>query len=102
MEFKFKDKNLFDLYTKGTSRKYRFEKNVIKNFVTRIASIENANTIFDLRKPPSMRFEKLEGYQNRFSIRINDQFRLEFDIDFEDENKTKGKVEILTISKHYK
>lgn len=102
MEFEFKDKNLFDLYTKGKSRKYRFEKNVIKNFVKRVASIENANTIFDLRKPPSMRFEKLEGYQNRFSIRINDQFRLEFDIDFEDENKTKGKVEILTISKHYK
>lgn len=102
MEFEFKDKNLLDLYTKGKSRKYRFEKNVIKNFVKRIASIENANTIFDLWKPPSMRFEKLEGYQNRFSIRINDQFRLEFDIDFEDENKTKGKVKILTISKHYK
>lgn len=102
MEFEFKDKNLFDLYTKGKSRRYRFEKNVIKNFVKRVASIENANTIFDLRKPPSMRFEKLENYQNRFSIRINDQFRLEFDIDFEDENKTKGKVEILTISKHYK
>ena len=102
MEFEFKDNNLLDLYTKGKSRKYRFEKNVIRNFVKRVVSIENSNTIFDLRKPPSMRFEKLEGYQNSFSIRINGQFRLEFDINFEDENKTKGKVEILTISKHYK
>ena len=67
----------------------------------RITSIENADTIYDLRIPPSMSFESLDGYENRFSIRIDRKYRLEFEIDFEDAEKTKGKVSILEISKHY-
>ena len=41
--------------------------------------LNNAVTINDLRIPPANRLEKLKGdYQGRYSIRINDQWRLLF------------------------
>lgn len=61
-----------------------------------------ANDINDLRFPPSNRFEKLTGYENRFSIRIDKKIRLEFEIDFENDERTKGKVWIIDITQHYK
>ena len=102
MEWDFADKHLLELYEKGRSKKYKFiDKPLAKKFVERVGRIEAAATIYDLREPPSMEFEALEGHSNRFSIRINRQYRLEFEIDFENEEKTVGFVRILTVSKHY-
>ena len=101
LEFHFKKKELIELYTKGKSRKYKLTQQVVRKFMLRIAAIENANTIYDLRTPPSMNFESLEGFENRFSIRIDQKYRLEFEIEFEDEEKTCGEVLILEVSKHY-
>lgn len=102
MEWDFADRHLIDLYEKGRSKKYKFvDKAMAKKFVDRVGRIEAAETIYDLREPPSMKFEALEGYENRFSIRVDGKHRLEFEIDFEDDEKTVGVVSILTISKHY-
>jgi len=103
MEFEFQDKNLINLYTKGISRKYKFlNKNAINNFLDCVNNIEAAISIHDWWKLPALNFEKMRGYKNRFSMRIDKQHRLEIEIDFEDENKTKGFVTILKITKHYK
>jgi hypothetical protein len=48
-----------------------------------------------------MNFEALKGYESRFSIRLDAKHRLEFEIDFENEEKTVGFVRIVTVSKHY-
>jgi len=101
MDFDFKNKYLEDLYTKGRSKKYKLPVGVPKKYVERIGRIESSVTINDLREPPSMEFEKLEGYEKRFSIRLNKQYRLEFEIDFEDEEKTFGSVLIIDVSNHY-
>ena len=101
MEFTFHDKHLADLYQTGRSRKHRLPPGLAETFVERVNRIEAAVTIADLREPPSMRFEKLAGGQNRFSIRLNRQYRLEFEIAFEDAERTRGAVEILAVSKHY-
>jgi len=101
MEFDFKTKHLEDLYTKGRSKKYKLPVGVSKKYVERIGRIEAAVTINDLREPPSKEFEKLERYENRFSIRLNKQYRLEFEIEFEDKEKTFGSVLILDASNHY-
>lgn len=102
MEWKFANKHLKDLYTKGASKKFKFmDRKLCGKFVERVGRIEAAETIYDLREPPSMEFEKMEGYANRFSIRIDRKQRLEFEIDFEDDEKTFGTVSILTVSKHY-
>lgn len=102
MKFDIPDKNMRELYTKGANKKYKFvDKSLAKKVVERIGRIDAAETIYDLREPPSMEFEKLAGSENRFSIRLDKKHRLEFEIDFEDENKTFGTVHIITVSKHY-
>ena len=77
------------------------DRKLCAKFVERIGRIESAETILDLREPPSMEFESLEGYANRFSIRLDRKHRIEFEIEFEDENRTFGSVTVITVSKHY-
>ena len=102
MKWDFADRHLQELYEKGRSKKFGFvDKVLAKKFVERIGRIEAAVTIYDLREPPSMNFETMEGYENRFSIRLDLKHRLEFEIDFEDAKKTVGFVRIVTVSKHY-
>ncbi len=67
----------------------------------RVRSLEAAVTIHDLWKTASLHFEKLEGFENRYSVRLNLQWRLEFEIEWEDETKLTGKITLLEISKHY-
>lgn len=101
MEFEFGNKNLETLYTKGKHSKYRLQQGTLKKFSMRIQQIEAANTIHDFWKTPSLNFEKLEGHQNRYSIRVDKTYRLELEIDWSNEEKTVGKVFILELSKHY-
>ncbi|MDA3832364.1 MAG: type II toxin-antitoxin system RelE/ParE family toxin [Spirochaetales bacterium] len=102
MEWELANKHLEDIYAKGGSKKFKFmDKKLCGKFVARVGVIEAAETIFDLREPPSMEFEALQGYDNRFSIRLDKKHRVEFEIDFEDEDKTFGFVTIVTVSKHY-
>ena len=102
MKFDFVDKHLASLYTKGTSKKHKFMTPALaRKFVERVNRIEAAASILDLRQPPSMKFEKLEGHENRFSIRLDQKHRLEFEIDFEDDPKTAGTVLIVAVSQHY-
>ena len=102
MLFDFSNKHLLKLYTEGRSKKYPFmDKALCEKLVERINRIEAAKDIFDLRNPPSMEFEKLAGHPNRFSIRITRKYRLEFEIEFEDKQRTLGRVLIVDVSKHY-
>lgn len=46
----------------------------------KLRMLHNALTINDLRVPPENRLEKLKGERNgKYSIRINDQFRICFE-----------------------
>ena len=102
MDWDFVDRHLQEIYEKGRCKKFKFiDKVLAKKFVERVGRIDAAINIYDLREPPSMHFEKLEGYENRFSIRLDVKYRLEFEIDFENEEKTVGFVRIVTVSKHY-
>ncbi len=102
MDFEFKDKNLIELYETGKNKKYKFlTKNAYDNFIDNINHISSGITIFDWWQQPGISFEKLKNFDNRYSMRLDRKLRLEFTIDFEDKEKTKGYVTILTISKHY-
>lgn len=102
MKVDISDKELLKLYKEGKSNKLKLPDDIIKKFFMRIRSIESAIDIYDFRDEPSIRFEKLEGYENRFSMRLNNKYRLEMEIIWENENKTLGTFYILKISKHYK
>ena len=101
MKFKFKNSKYVDLYENGKTKKLSLPKGLPKKFFERMNRIGAAVDINDLREPPSMHFEKLQGFEDRFSIKLNDQYRLVFEIDFSDEERLQGKVTVIGISKHY-
>jgi proteic killer suppression protein len=80
--------------------KQQFPAEVIKAFKKRIFQIKNAKNSFELRNIKSLHFEKLKEkrYEDKYSIRLNDTYRIIFGID------KQGNVEIILIeeiSKHY-
>ena len=101
MKFIFKNKNLLQLYQEGKDRKYKLQRQLINKFSMAVQHIEAANDIYDLRNTASFKFEKLEGLKNTFSIRLNIKYRLILEIEWENEEKTKGTFYIIEISKHY-
>ena len=101
MRVRFKNKSLIQLYETGKSKKYKLQQDILTKFFMRIQQLEAANDIYDLWKTPSLNFEKMESYENRYSVRLSRKWRLEVEIEWEDEEKTKGICYINEISKHY-
>ncbi len=101
MLFDFKNKELQRLYETGKSRKYRLPSHVKRKFVRRINQVDAATTKNDLAKTVGLHFEKLRGHANRYSIRIDRKWRLEFEVHWEDKEETRGTFLILELSKHY-
>ncbi len=101
MEFRFENKELEKLYVEGKSKKYRISDDIIDKFFARVQQIEASNDIYDLWKDRGLNFEKLQGFENRYSMRLKLKFRLEVDVDWTNEEKTKGEFIIIEISNHY-
>jgi toxin HigB-1 len=99
MHFEFKFKKLETLYTEEKGAE-KYEKSVVNAFFIVMARISAANSVQDLRNLKSRRLEKLEGKpEGRYSMRLNDQWRLLLTIE-----KTQDGIylQILEISDHYK
>jgi proteic killer suppression protein len=101
MQVTFGDERLQALYRTGKSRKGKLPAELIKKFCLRVQILESAENIYDLRNPVSLNFEKMKGHESRFSLRLNDQYRLEFEIVFEDDARTRGRVIVMKLSDHY-
>lgn len=101
MKYVITNKDLLDLYKTGRGKKLKLPHDVIKKFFMRIQQIEAANDLYDFWKTPSIKFEKLKGYENRYSMKIDYAFRLEMEIEWENIEKTIGVFLIVEISKHY-
>ena len=101
MEANFTNKELEKLYTTGKSRKYQLPQDVARKFVMCVTKIEAAENIYDFWQDPSLNFEKLRGFTNRYSMRINRKYRLEVDIDWQNNEQTVGIISIDEISNHY-
>ncbi|RUM57088.1 MAG: type II toxin-antitoxin system RelE/ParE family toxin [Persephonella sp.] len=73
----FGDKETKELYTKGKSKK--FPPEILNRALRKLEMIDMANSIDDLRVPPSNHLEKLKGdLKDFYSIRINNQYRIIF------------------------
>ena len=77
MIISFKDKETEKIWNGTVSTKLPFE---IQHTARRkLRMINNSQNINDLRIPPSNKLEKLRGdLKDKFSIRINDQWRIVF------------------------
>ena len=101
MDFRFDNKDLEKLYTEGKSRKYRLPEDIIDKFFARIRQIEAANDIHDLWNDKGLNFEKLQGHESRYSIRLKLKYRLEMIVEWQNNEKSVGEFIIIDISNHY-
>lgn len=101
MNFRFGNKELEKLYTIGKSKKYKLSNDIIDKFFARIRQIEAANDIYDLWKDKGLNFEKLEGFDARYSMRLKLKYRLEMEIEWQNAEITIGEFIVDEISNHY-
>ncbi len=101
VKYYFSNNKLEQLYATGKNSKYKLDKNIIENFIWLVGVIDAAKDIHDFWNQPALNFERLKGFKKRFSFRITIKYRLEVEIDWENEEQTIGIVGIKEISKHY-
>ena len=105
MEIVFEKEYLSDLYYKGktTDKKHRFQPDIIKRYKLHIETLENAASVEDLYQINSLHYEVLKGDKNGISsIRVNDQYRIEFTTSKVESETIVTICSILELSNHYK
>ncbi len=76
----FADKNMEELYVTGKSSK--INPAIINTALRKLDYLNSANSVNDLRIPPGNRLELLKGdLAGKYSIRINDQYRIVFNFE---------------------
>ena len=110
MILSFKKEYLRELYETGTtsSKKHRFQPEIIRAYVKCIYRLEEAIVPEDLYKYKSLNFESLVGDKNGlYSVRVNNQYRVEFSITQIELNQEMVETNvticnIIELSNHYK
>ena len=105
MEIKFDKEYLRELYEVGktTSKKYRFQPEIVKRYQARIAILEEAENVEKLFTINSLHYEKLHGDKGGLeSVRINDQYRIEFKTTEVVSETVLTVCNIIELSNHYK
>ncbi len=92
MEIEFATHELIRLYTGDYSGKQSFSEDILRRFRNKVVFMLEAESLNELSKIRSLNIEK---YKDRWSARINDQYRIEF------EYIKPNTIYILKISKHY-
>ena len=105
MEIKFDKKYLSDLYYEGKSsdKKHRFQPQVVKNYKKCIDLLGEVPCVESLYKYHALHYEKLKGEKDGLeSVRINDQYRIEFETKQIESEIIMTICNIIELSNHYK
>ena len=81
MKIEFEKEYLSELYETGetTDKKYYFQPQVINGYLKCVKALQRAKRMEDLFLIRSLNYKKLKGTKKELSsVRINDQYRLEF------------------------
>lgn len=102
MEIKFEKDYLRELFYDGEAKdkQHRFQPQVVRKYVRVVNILESVNKPIDLFRYHSLHYEKLVGDKaGTESVRVNDQYRIEF------KTTSEGEITICNItelSNHYK
>jgi proteic killer suppression protein len=106
MKVKFENEYLRELYETGktTDKKHRFHPQIVSGYLKCVRTLQRAIRIEDLFLIKSLNYEKLKGDKKGLSsLRINDQYRLEFREISNPNNILEIEICSLTdITNHYK
>jgi len=93
------------LYKKGDSgeKKHRFQPQVVKKYIQIVDLMIDSPNVLSLAKYNSLRYEKLLGDKKGLSsVRVNDQYRIEFEEIIINNETIATIVNITDLSNHYK
>ena len=105
MEVTFEEDYLRELYYEGKAhnKKYRFQPQIIKKYVRVIDLMASLNSTEDFYRYKALHYEALVGdKKDRESVRVNDQYRIEFHSEVVGNEKQITICNILELSNHYK
>jgi proteic killer suppression protein len=105
MEIKFGKEYLRELYEVGkvTDKKYRFQPQTIAKYQKTVGILKSVSRVEDLFKYNGLRYEVLHGDKNGLeSVRVNDQYRIEFKTTKVVSETVVTICDILELSNHYK
>ena len=104
MEIIFNEQYLQDLYLTGrTDKKHRYQPHIIRKYIRVINLMIDVQDILELRQYNSLNYEKLKGDKiGLSSVRVNDQYRIEFEERMKDGEAVVTICNITDLSNHYK
>ncbi|KAA6327159.1 Toxin HigB-1 [termite gut metagenome] len=105
MEIGFEKEYLRELYETGktTDKKHHFQPQTVAKYQLCIKTLEKASKIEDLFVINSLHYEALKGdKQGIESVRVNDQYRIEFTTSKVVSETVITICNILELSNHYK
>jgi toxin HigB-1 len=104
MEVNFCERYLRDLYQKGSAdKKHRFQPQIIRRYIRIIDLMLQEDDVLGLMKYNSLNYEHLTGNkQGLSSVRVNDQYRIEFEEEIENGKTIATICNITELSNHYK
>lgn len=95
-------KELFET-GRAADKKHRFQPQIIKTYQRRIEQLQAAPSPETLYQLNSLNFEALRGDKaGLFSIRVNNQYRIEFSLCSDSDRPILTICNILELSNHYK
>lgn len=100
----FDKKYLQELYERGkcTDKSHRFQPDIIKRYRNRIETLCRAAKVEELLLFRSLHYEVLKGDKAGVSsIRVNDQYRIEFTVARQGVEPVVDICDILELSNHY-
>lgn len=100
----FEKSYLRELFEQGScsDKKHRFQPQIVKGYRKRVEQLQSAPTPETLYQFHALHFEALKGDKaGLFSVRVNDQYRIEFGIDSDNERPLLSICNIVELSNHY-
>lgn len=95
-------KKLYDT-GKSTDKKHRYQPDIIRRYQKTINFLKNSSSIEDLWNIRSLNYEVLKGDKvGRSSVRVNDQYRVEFNVTIDEDRPILTVCNILELSNHYR
>lgn len=105
MEITFEQDYLRELFYEGRAKdkKHRFQPQIVRKYIKVLNLMESLDSTQDLYRFASLHYEKLvEDKAGRESVRVNDQYRIEFRSEIVGKERLITICNILELSNHYK
>ena len=101
----FEQEYLRDLYERGTTfdKKHRFQPQIVKKYIRTVELMKNVPNVMSLTQYGGLHYEALHGDKEGLSsVRVNEQYRIEFREIVKGEDRIAEVVSITDLSNHYK